>query len=248
MSKLSQNNSFSWNGDAVACDSGIIWGIAEQVNGLMAILVNTPGGVLTGKQLKALAEIVGEDGVMKISRRMSPILLIPKEKVETAISCLESAGLRIANLHKSVRNIVACPGKGFSSNSRGDTLELAAALDKEFYGTLLPWDLKIAIAGCPRNCAGITCQDIGLMAEPRSRFSLWLGGTETGMNPRHGALIKKGIPRAQVPAVIRKILEIYCEEAKQYEPEFDYKVRLYNIIEKTGLNPFLQSIDDVLAI
>ena len=247
MTELQQDSNFQWNGEGVECESGIHWAIAEQANGIVAIIVNSPGGILTGKQVRVLAEIVGEDGVIKNTRRMTSLLLIPKEKVAAALEQLQAVGLRVANLHKSVRNIAACPGKGFSPNSRGDTLELAKMLDEEFYATILPWDFKIGISGCPRNCTGVQCHDLGLMAEPRGKYSLWIGGTESGMNPKHGTLVRKGISRDQVIPVVKRILETYTAGAEELGQELGSKARLYHVLEKTGLERFKQAIEDVLS-
>jgi len=248
MSELQQDKDFQWTGEEVECASGIHWGILEQANGIVAILVNSPGGVLTGKQLRVMAEIIGEEGVIKYTRRMASLLLIPKEKVGIALEQLQAVGLRVANLHKSVRNIAACPGKGFSPNSRGDTLGLAKALDEAFYGTILPWDFKIGISGCPRNCTGVQCNDLGLMAEPRGKYSLWIGGSESGMNPKHGTLVRKGISREQVIPVVQRILETYAAGAKEFGAELGEgaKVRLYHVLEKTGFERFKQAIEEVL--
>ena len=246
MTELQQDSNFQWTGEGLECESGIHWAIAEQANGVVAIIVNSPGGILTGKQVRVLAEIVGEDGVIKNTRRMTSLLLIPKERVSSALDQLQAAGLRVANLHKSVRNIAACPGKGFSPNSRGDTLELAKMLDEEFYATILPWDFKIGISGCPRNCTGVQCHDLGLMAEPRGKYSLWIGGTESGMNPKHGTLVRKGISRDQVIPVVKRILETYSAGAEEFGQELGSKARLYHVLEKTGIERFKQAIEDVL--
>jgi len=117
MGTLQKQCEFSWTGEKVEGPGVIDWGIAEQANGLMAILVNAPGGVLTGQQVRALAEAAGDTGLLKNTRRMSPTLLVPRDQVGEALTKLQEAGLRVASLHRSVRNIVACPGKGFSKNS-----------------------------------------------------------------------------------------------------------------------------------
>src|SRR5665648_344044 len=248
MTDLQRDDHYLWTGDEVECESGIHWAIAEQANGVVAIIVNSPGGVLTGKQVRVLAEIVGEDGVIKNTRRMTSLLLIPKDKVGFALEQLHAVGLRVANLHKSVRNIAACPGKGFSPNSRGDTLGLAKVLDETFYGTILPWDFKIGISGCPRNCTGVQCHDLGLMAEPRGKYSLWIGGTESGLSPTHGTLVRKGIPRDQVIPVVKRILEMYVAGAEEFGAELGEgaKARLYHVIEKTGFERFKVAIEEVL--
>jgi dissimilatory sulfite reductase (desulfoviridin) alpha/beta subunit len=247
MKSLERNEGYEWTSEGVCSATKIEWGITEQANGVVAILVNAPGGVLTGKQLRILSEIVGDEGIIKNSRRMAPVLLVPRENVGGALEKLKQAELRVANLHSSVRNIVACPGKGLSMNSRGDTLELAAALDREFYGTVLPWDFKIGISGCPRNCSGVHCHDVGLMAEPRGKYSLWIGGTESGTSPKHGELIRKGIPRHQVPAVIRRIMEEYSELGEKFNDELGKRIRLYRVIEKVGLEHFNSAVEETLA-
>lgn len=244
---LERNDGYEWTTEGVRSASTIQWGITEQANGVVAILVNAPGGVLTGKQLRIISEIVGEDGVIKNSRRMAPVLLLPREKVGEALEKLKLAELRVANLHSSVRNIVACPGKGLSANSRGDTLELAAALDQEFYGTVLPWDFKIGISGCPKNCSGVQCHDIGLMAEPRGKYSLWIGGSESGLAPRHGELVRKGIPRDKVPEVVRRIMEEYSELAETYKEELGNRIRLYRVIDKVGREHFVNTVTETLG-
>ena len=249
MTELQRDDKFLWTGDAIECESGIHWAIAEQANGIVAIIVNSPGGVLTGKQVRVLAEIVGDDGVIKNTRRMASLLLIPKEKVGAALEQLQGVGLRVANLHKSVRNIAACPGKGFSPNSRGDTLGLAKVFDEAFYGTILPWDFKIGISGCPRNCTGVQCQDLGLMAESRGKYSLWIGGSESGMSPAHGTLVRKGIPKDQVVSVVRRILEVYVAGAEEFGAELGEGawVKLYHVLEKTGIERFALAIEEVLS-
>ncbi len=249
MTELQRDDNYRWTGDAVDCESGIHWAIAEQANGVVAIIVNSPGGVLTGKQVRVLAEIVGEDGIIKNTRRMTSLLLIPKEKVADALEQLQTVGLRVANLHKSVRNIAACPGKGFCSHSRGDTLGLAKGLDEAFYGTILPWDFKIGISGCPRNCMGVQCQDLGLIAESRGKYSLWIGGSESGMNPTHGRLVRKGIPREQVIPVVKRILETYAAGVEEFGTELGEgaRGRLYHVLEKTGFERFEQVSEEVLS-
>lgn len=249
MTELQRDVNYQWTGDTVECESGIHWGISDQANGVVAILVNCPGGILTGKQVRVLAEIVGEDGFIKNTRRMASIVFIPKEKVGDALEQFQAVGLRVANLHKSVRNIAACPGKGFSANSRGDTLGLAKVLDEAFYGTILPWDFKIGISGCPRNCTGVQCNDLGLMAESRGKYSLWLGGSESGMSPTHGTLVGKGIPRDQIIPVVKRILEMYVVGAEEFRAEFGEgaRVRLYHILKITGFERFEQAIKEVLA-
>ena len=226
--------------------SNIQWGISEQTNGMMGILLNIPGGVVTPFQMQMIAQAAGEDGIIKNTRRMSMVVLVPRERLDKALLKLDQAGLMIAALHGSIRNVVACAGKGFSANSRGDTLGLAQEINKEFYGIELPYDFKIGISGCPRNCSGVQCHDLGLMAENRGKYSLWLGGSEAGMSPEHGKLIQKGIPCDKVIPVIQAVLNEYSKSALEVKDTVTGRPKLYRIIAQVGSERFEQSIKEAL--
>lgn len=45
MTELQRDDNFRWTGEEVECESGIHWAIADQANGIVAIIVNSPGGV-----------------------------------------------------------------------------------------------------------------------------------------------------------------------------------------------------------
>jgi len=93
----------------------------------------------------------------------------------------------------------------------------------------------------------VQCHDLGLMAEPRGKYSLWLGGTESGMSPEHGTLVRKGIPREQVIPVVKCILETYIAGAEEYKGELSERTRLYHVIEKTGLERFKKAIEEFMS-
>ncbi|WP_371365894.1 hypothetical protein SRRS_04850 [Sporomusa rhizae] len=249
MKQLSRTNTWSWNGEQVvfAEEKDALWGIVEQANGAWAILVDAPGGVLTAEQFAVLSNIMADGGVaVKFTRRQLPILLVPKDKVTGALEKLTAGGLKVANVHGSVRNIVACPGKGLCVHARQETLGLAKEINDAVYGTKLPWDFKVGISGCPRNCSAALCQCIGLIGEPRGKFTIALGGKESGTTPLHGQVLPVKVPREKVVPVIMRLLALYMDLAAQLKAGGDLPEhsRLYHVIAKAGIDKFITAVQE----
>lgn len=249
MNKLTKTNAWNWNGEEVVFDGGkdALWGIVEQANGVWAILVDTPGGVLTAGQFAVLADIMADNGAaVKFTRRQLPILLVPKNKVTGALEKLTAGGLRVASVHGSVRNVVACPGKGLCVHGRQETLGLAKEINEAVYGTKLPWDFKIGLSGCPRNCSAALCQCIGLIGEPRGKVTIAIGGKESGTTPIHGQVLPVKVPREKVVSVIVRLLALYSELAAEYtaKGELPAHPRLYHVIAKAGVERFITAVQE----
>lgn len=248
MNNLSKTSTWQWNGEQVVFDGepDALWGVVEQANGAWAILVDVPGGVITAAQFAVLAAIMADDGVaVKLTRRQTPILLMPKEKVAGALEKLSAGGLKIANIHGSTRNIVSCPGKGLCVHARQETLGLAGEISAAVYGAKLPWDFKIGLSGCPRNCSAALCQCIGLIGEPRGKFTIALGGKESGTTPVHGTVLPVKIPREKVVPVILGLMKLYAQLAADYTAsgELAKHARMYHVIAKAGIEPFIAAIN-----
>ncbi|MDF2569694.1 MAG: hypothetical protein K0R55_1298 [Sporomusa sp.] len=249
MSNLSRTNTWQWNGDQVVFEGeqDAVWGVVEQANGAWAILVDVPGGVLTAAQFAVLAAIVADEGVaVKFTRRQTPILLIPKAKIASALEKLAAGGLKVANIHGSARNIVSCPGKGLCVHARQETLGLAKEISEAVYGAKLPWDFKIGLSGCPRNCSAALCQCIGLIGEPRGKFTIALGGKESGTTPVHGTVLPVKIPRDKVVPVLNRLINLYARLAEEFAAsgELTKHARMYHVIGKSGIDPFTAAVSE----
>lgn len=247
MSKLTKTNTWSWDGEQVVFDGekDALWGIVEQANGAWAILVDVPGGVMTAAQFAVLAEIMADGGAaVKFTRRQLPILLVPKEKIAGALEKLTAANLKVANVHGSVRNIVSCPSKGLCVHGRQETLSLAKEINDAVYGVRLPWDFKIGLSGCPRNCSAALCQCIGLIGEPRGKFAIALGGKESGTTPIHGTVLPIKIPREKVVPVITRLMDLYAALAADLSAagQLPGHARMYHVIEKMGIERFTDAV------
>lgn len=141
--------------------------------GLTASRVRIPGGHLEAKYLgkiQEIAETYGNGTVHITSRQGFEIPGIPFEKMPEVNAALQSLieGLEINQdapvsgyPASGTRNITACIGNRVCPYACYDTTGFAQRIEKAVF----PNDLhfKIALTGCPNDCAKVRMHDFGIM-------------------------------------------------------------------------------------
>ena len=125
---------------------------------------------------------------------------------------------------KSFRTVKTC-GTDYCRFGLGDSTALGIALGKPLSGLESPAKLKLAVTGCPRNCAESLCKDFGVVAIGEGRWEIYVGGAA-------GAHIRKGDVLATVNSpdeVIRLcglFIQYYREQAKWLERTYAWVPRV----------------------
>ena len=148
--------------------------------GLTASRVRVPGGHLEAKYLSRLQEIAERygNGTIHITNRQGfEIPGIPFEKVPEVNRLLQELidGLEINQETEGegypasgTRNIIACIGNRVCPYGCYDTTGFAQRIEKAVF----PNDLhfKIALTGCPNDCAKVRMHDFGIMGMTLPQF------------------------------------------------------------------------------
>lgn len=144
-----------------------------KVRGVTASRVRVPGGHLEAKYLSKIQEIAetyGNGTVHITSRQGFEIPGIPFDKIQEVNLALQSLieGLEINQESvgdgypaAGTRNITACIGNRVCPYACYDTSAFAKRIEKAVF----PNDLhfKIALTGCPNDCAKVRMHDFGIM-------------------------------------------------------------------------------------
>jgi precorrin-3B synthase len=156
----------------------------------MLIRIRTPGGLIGGAQLKAVAHAAREFShpTLDITARANIQLRgIRQENLKSLVETLTLAGLIPSTQHDRVRNIAASPLAGLDSEELLDTRPLVRQLDRELINdpalASLPPKFSFLIDGGGRRFDADTA-DVGLTAVAISgevRFHLTIGGAATGL-------------------------------------------------------------------
>jgi len=141
-------------------------------NGVVSLRVKAVAGLLSAEQLETLARTARDYGLGEVCTTARLNLEIPgvaRADVADASKALYEAGLVLGSTGPAVRSVVACKGT-VCRHGCCDTFALSRALEETEGGRPLPRKLKIAIAGCPNNCARVQLNDIGFMGHRFPRF------------------------------------------------------------------------------
>lgn len=140
--------------------------IAQKQKGYYAMRLRTVGGDLTAQQLKKIAEVsqkYGRGEVHLSTRQGVEIHNVKQEDLGRAREELKVAGIEMGACGPRIRVVVACPGDSTCRWGIVDTKGMAAKLDEKYFRKDTPHKFKLAVTGCPHNCAKATENDIGLM-------------------------------------------------------------------------------------
>ncbi|GAB6158946.1 nitrite reductase [Desulfotomaculum varum] len=206
----------------------------QQRNGLYAVNIVFPGGILTPEQFMGLAEAARDCGVwrLKCGVRQTLIAVLEQEKIPQLVKKIEALGLQVAPFGNKVRSVKACPGGAeLCPRALGPALELGMELQERYLGQDVPKDFKISTAGCQRGCTEPYCADLGVIAKGSDRFDIVIGGRGATGKPIHGVIIASDVARSKVFAVVDFVLENYRRLAQPHE-------RLCKTIERLGSQPF----------
>ena len=89
---------------------------------------------------------------------------------------------------KSFRTVKTCVGSDFCRYGVGDSTALGIAIEERYQGLASPAKMKLAVTGCPRNCAEALCKDLGVVAVDGGRWEIYVGGA-AGAHVRKGDLL-----------------------------------------------------------
>lgn len=208
--------------------------IPQRDNETYAVAPHIPCGVITPELLRKLAGVTEKYGAkaLKITGATRiAIVGLKEEDIDRVWQDLGMAAGRAVGL--CIRSIRACPGTTFCKLGQQDALGLGLKLDTLYHGMELPGKCKMAVSGCPLNCAESSVRDIGLIGKVEG-WRLLIGGN-VGQDPRIAQEIATGLTEEQVLKAIEKVLQCYREEGKRGE-------RLGKMIERTGIGIFKQAL------
>lgn len=137
----------------------------------------TENGTLTGEQMSVLSEAASRfgNGTMAFTVRLTVELPgIEYDNIAAFREFVGQVGLQTGGTGAKVRPLVACKGTTCVFGLC-DTQGIAKNLHKYFFvenNTALPHKFKIAVGGCPNNCAKPDLNDVGVVGQRQPNFNL----------------------------------------------------------------------------
>ena len=190
-----------------------------QKDGTYSVIPRIWGGETTPSELRSLAEIAEKYNVPTVhitGGQRIDFLGIPKETLPAIWGDLSEAGFVSGHAYgKAMRTVKTCVGKNWCRFGTQDSTTMGIDLEKMTWGTWTPHKFKLAVSGCPRNCAEATIKDFGVVCVD-SGYELHIGGNG-GVKVRATDFLCAVKTPDEVLEYCAAFLQVYREEAHYLE-------------------------------
>jgi nitrite reductase (NADH) large subunit len=198
-----------------------------QKDGTFSVVPRIYGGVTSPGQLRRIADVAEKYKVpmVKITGGQRIDLLgLKKGDLPGVWRDLEMPSGHAYT--KAFRTCKTCVGSEFCRFGVGDSTSLGVAVEKRFQGIESPHKMKLAVSGCPRNCAEATTKDLGAVAIEGGRWEVYVGGA-AGSKVRKADVLCVVDSHDDVLKYMGRFMQYYREHAK-------YRERAYDFVERMG--------------
>ncbi len=190
-----------------------------QKDGTYSVVPRMWGGLTNPRELRAIADVVEKFNapMVKVTggQRLD-IFGIKKEDLPAVWADLNAAGMVSGHAYgKSLRTVKTCVGSEWCRFGTQDSTGLGVKLERMTWGSWMPHKFKMAVSGCPRNCAEATIKDFGVVCVD-SGYELHIGGNG-GIRVRATDLLCKVETEREVLEMSAAFVQLYREDAHYLE-------------------------------
>jgi nitrite reductase (NADH) large subunit len=201
-----------------------------QKDGTYSVVPRMWGGVTTPNELRAIADAADKYGARMVKvtggQRLD-LFGIRKEDLPAIWADLNAAGMVSGHAYgKSLRTVKTCVGSEWCRFGTQDSTGLGIKAEQMTWGSWMPHKFKIAVSGCPRNCAEATIKDFGVICVD-SGYELHVGG--------NGGIHLRGTDLLCKVATEQEALDICAAFIQHYREQAWYLERTAPWIERVGL-------------
>ena len=138
---------------------------------------------------------------------------------------LNAAGMVSGHAYaKGLRTVKTCVGTDWCRFGTQDSTGLGIKLEKLMWGSWSPAKVKLAVSGCPRNCAEATCKDIGVICVD-SGYELHYAGA-AGMHIQGTQVFAKVATEEEAIEYSAALLQAYREQGFYLERIYKWSARI----------------------
>ena len=196
-----------------------------QKDGTFSVVPRMRGGVTSPAELRKIADVAEKYNVplVKVTGSQRIDLLGVRKSDLPAIWA--ELGMPSGQAYaKGVRMVKTCVGSQFCRFGTQDAIATGVELEKRLENLYTPHKFKMAVVGCPRNCAEATVKDVGLVGQEGS-WQVVAGGA-AGKGVRKADLLITVETTGEALEAAEVFFQYYRENANYLERSYDFVERL----------------------
>ncbi|WP_369959265.1 nitrite reductase large subunit NirB [Pseudomonas benzenivorans] len=196
-----------------------------QKDGTYSVVPRMWGGVTNPSELRRIADVADKYQVPMVKvtgGQRIDLLGIKKEDLPAVWKELDMPSGHAYG--KSIRTVKTCVGSEFCRFGTQNSTQLGIDLEHDLFNMWSPHKVKLAVSGCPRNCAEAGIKDVGIIGVD-SGFEMYIGGNG-GIKTEVAEFFVKLKTAEEVREYNGAFLQLYREEAFYLERTVHYMQRV----------------------
>ncbi|QNH19804.1 nitrite reductase large subunit [Xanthomonas sp. GW] len=205
-----------------------------QKDGTFSVIPQMKGGVTNASELRRIADVADKYAVPMVKVTGGQRIDLLGIRKEDLVGVWKDLGMKSGHAYgKSIRTVKTCVGSEFCRFGTQNSTQMGIDLETMLANMWSPHKVKLAVSGCPRNCAESGIKDVGIIAV-ESGWELHIGGNG-GMKTEVAKFLVKVKTAEEVKEYTGAFLQLYREEAY-------YLDRTVHYIERVGMDYIRQRV------
>jgi len=198
-----------------------------QKDGTYSVVPRMWGGLTTAAELRRIADVADKYQVPTIKLTGGQRIDLLGIRKEDLIGVWRDLGMPSGHAYgKSIRTVKTCVGAEHCRFGTQLAMAMGVKLERMLFDMYAPHKVKLAVSGCPRNCAEAGIKDVGVIGVD-SGYELYVGGNG-GIKTEVAQFLVKVRSDEEVLEYAGAFLQLYREEGFYLE-------RTCHWLERVGL-------------
>ncbi len=208
-----------------------------QKDGTYSVVPRMWGGQTSSTELRAIADVIDKFDIPSVKvtgGQRIDMLGVKKENLVPIWRDLGKAGFVSGHAYaKGLRTVKTCVGTDWCRFGTQNSTAFGVRIEKFMWGSWTPAKVKMAVSGCPRNCAEATCKDVGIICVD-SGFEIHFAGA-AGLDIKPTDILGHAKTEDEALEIIVAVVQMYREQGHYLE-------RIYKWAKRIGHDEVRQQI------
>ncbi|WP_114810439.1 nitrite reductase large subunit NirB [Paraburkholderia kururiensis] len=196
-----------------------------QKDNTFSVVPQMKGGVTNPSELRRIADVAEKYNVPMVKVTGGQRIDLLGVRKEDLPNVWRDLGMKSGHAYgKSIRTVKTCVGSEFCRFGTQNSTQMGIDLETMLANMWSPHKVKLAVSGCPRNCAEAGIKDVGVIAVD-SGWELYVGGNG-GIRTEVAQFLVKVKNAEEVKEYTGAFLQLYREEAYYLDRTVHYIARV----------------------
>ena len=199
-----------------------------QKDGTYSVIPRMWGGETTSSELRRIADAVDKYKIPTVKVTGGQRIDLLGVKKEDLVNVWKDIGMPSGHAYaKALRTVKTCVGSEWCRMGTQDSTQMGKDLERAMWRMYAPHKVKVAVSGCPRNCAEAGIKDVGVIGVD-SGWEMYIAG-----NGGIKTEVAHFFVKVKTAAEVLEYTGAFCE---LYRLEGWYLERTVHYVNRVGLD------------